>query len=84
MFAEVQERLKRCVWSTLPGETLEMSDRSYNAVFLATLFSELKTGDAEHAYSICAIIHLPIHLSPQRQSLRKESDKQHQRTCPNS
>ena len=40
-------RIRRVVRSTLAGETLAMSDGIDNAIFLATLFSELTTGTAE-------------------------------------
>ena len=38
------KRIRRVVRSTLAGETLAMSDGIDNAIFLATLFSELTTG----------------------------------------
>lgn len=41
------KRIRRVVRSTLAGETLALSDGIDNAVFLATLFSELTTGNAE-------------------------------------
>lgn len=41
------KRIRRVVRSTLAGETLAMSDGIDNALFLATLFSELTTGTAE-------------------------------------
>lgn len=40
------KRIRRVVRSTLAGETLAMSDGIDNAIFLATLFSELTTGSA--------------------------------------
>ena len=40
------KKIRRVVRSTLAGETLAMSDGMDNAVFLATLFSELTTGSA--------------------------------------
>lgn len=49
------KRVKRVVRSTLAGETLAMSDGVDNAVFLATLFSELTSGDAEHAPPIICV-----------------------------
>lgn len=41
------KRIRRVVRSTLAGETLAMSDGIDNAIFLATLFSELTSGNAE-------------------------------------
>lgn len=41
------KRIRRVVRSTLAGETLAMSDGIDNAVFLATLFSELTSGTTE-------------------------------------
>lgn len=41
--------------STLAGETLAMSDSIDNAIFLATLFSELTTGDTKHAKLITCV-----------------------------
>lgn len=41
------KRIRRVVRSTLARETLAMSDGIDNAIFLATLFSELTTGSAE-------------------------------------
>lgn len=49
------KKVKRIVRSTLAGETLAMSDGIDNAIFLATLFSELTTGDAEHATPITCV-----------------------------
>lgn len=43
------KRVKRVVRSTLAGETLAMSDSIDNAIFLATLFSELTTGGNKQA-----------------------------------
>lgn len=37
------------------GETLAMSDRTDNAIFLAALFSELTNGDAKHAPPIICV-----------------------------
>lgn len=41
------KRIRRVVRSTLAGETLAMSDGIDNAIFLATLFSELTTGTVD-------------------------------------
>lgn len=41
------KRIRRVVRSTIAGETLAMSDGIDNAIFLATLFSELTTGNAK-------------------------------------
>lgn len=49
------KRVKRIVRSTLAGETLAMSDGIDNSIFLSTLFSELTTGDAEHASPIICV-----------------------------
>ncbi len=49
------KRVKRIVRSTLAGETLAMSDGIDNAIFLTTLFSELTTGDTEHAIPIICV-----------------------------
>lgn len=49
------KRVKRIVRSTLAGETLAMSDGIDNSIFLSILFSELTTGDAEHAPPIICV-----------------------------
>lgn len=49
------KKVKRIVRSTLAGETLAMSDGIDNSIFLSTLFSELTTGDAEHALPIICV-----------------------------
>lgn len=49
------KRVKRIVRSTLASETLAMSDGIDNTIFLSTLFSELTTGDAEHAPPIICV-----------------------------
>nr|XP_020481208.1 uncharacterized protein LOC109975033 [Monopterus albus] len=49
------KRVKRIVRSRFAGETLALSDGMDNAVFPATLFSELITGDTEHAPPIICI-----------------------------
>lgn len=41
------KRIRRLVRSTLAGETLALSDGIDNAIFLATLFSDLTTGNAD-------------------------------------
>lgn len=45
----LSKRVERIVRSTLAGGTLAMSDRTDNVICLATLFSELTSGDPEHA-----------------------------------
>lgn len=47
------KRIRRVVRSTLPGETLVLGDGIDSAVFLATLYSELTTGD-------CTCNNIPI------------------------
>ena len=42
------KRIRRVVRSTLAGETLALADGIDNAIFLATLFSELTVGDCKH------------------------------------
>lgn len=69
------KRVKRIVRSTLAGETLAMSDGIDNSIFLSTLFSELTTGDTEHAPPIICVTDnrsLADALTPQSQSLRKD------------
>lgn len=41
------KRIRRAVQSTLAGETLALADGIDNAIFLATLFSELTTGETK-------------------------------------
>lgn len=56
------KRVKRVVRSTLTGETLAMSDRIDNAIFLSTLFSELTVGSVEHPTTIFCVTdnHSPV------------------------
>lgn len=42
------KRIRRVVRSTLAGETLALADGIDNAIFLATLYSELTVGDCKH------------------------------------
>jgi ABC-type enterobactin transport system permease subunit len=44
------KRIRRVVRSTLAGETLALADEIDNAIFLATLVSELTTGETNGTF----------------------------------
>lgn len=52
-FSPICWQIRRVVWSTLAGETLALGDGIDSAVFLATMYSEITTGD-------CTSNNLPI------------------------
>lgn len=54
-FSWQSKRVKRIVRSTLAGEALAMSDGVDNAIFLATLFSEVTAGDAAHVTPVTCV-----------------------------
>lgn len=70
------KRAKRIVRSILVGEILAMSDGTDNVIFLATLFSELTTGDSEHATPVTCVTHDHL-LVDALKSTKSVTEKRH-------